>query len=305
LLPVTLRTQRRRLAAAISDPAAAVIWWRSERNPSARFERQARLARRAGLDRPYLLLSFDCDTPEDAEVAPALHRELLALGVHAAYAVPGVLLREGAGAYREIAATGAEFLNHGHENHAEWSPELGRWVSRWFYDELSQDTIRADIEAGHADVRDVIGSDPVGFRAPHFGTFQRPEQLRFLNGVARGLGYRYSSSTVPLHGLRDGPVTERFGLPELPVSGSLSAPRNILDSWGYFAAPDRTWGPADYAREARGLAEAVAAAGAGVINCYADPAHVAGRPEFMAAVEAWRGVAEPLAPRDLVALVTR
>jgi peptidoglycan/xylan/chitin deacetylase (PgdA/CDA1 family) len=175
------------LATAISDPPSAGLLWRSRRRPGSLFERHARLARRVGIDRVYLVLSFDCDTIEDAEVAPALHRELLGLGVTAAYAVPGRLLRQGRNAYREIAATGAEFLNHGHEDHAEWSAELGRWVSRWFYNELTQAEIRADVVRGHADVRDVVGSDPQGFRAPHFGTFQRSEQLRALHALLREL----------------------------------------------------------------------------------------------------------------------
>jgi hypothetical protein len=220
-------------------------------------------------------------------------------GMTAAYAVPGRLLRSAADAYRQIAATGAEFLNHGHADHAEWSDSLGRWVSRGFYDEASFEDVRADVTAGHTDLADVIGAPPVGFRAPHFGTFQRPAQLRFLHSVLRELGYRYSSSTIPMHGYRDGPAFDRYGLLELPVSGMPSSPLAILDSWGTFAAPDRTLAPADYEREAIALADAMGAAGAGVINCYADPSHVAERPEFLAAVDAWLGVAEPIAPRDL------
>jgi peptidoglycan/xylan/chitin deacetylase (PgdA/CDA1 family) len=300
-----VRARVRSVAEAVADPATAAIRWRGRIRPTSLFATHARLARRSGINGIYLVLSFDCDTTEDAEVAPALHRDLLGLGVNAAYAVPGRLLREGRDAYREIAATGAEFLNHGHEDHAEWSAELGRWVSRWFYDELTEAEIRADVVRGHADVRDIVGSDPQGFRAPHFGTFQRSEQLRALHALLRELGYRYSSSTVPVHGFRDGPVFERFGLVELPVSGAGSSPLTILDSWGCFAAPNRRWEPADYEREARSLADAVASAGAGVINCYADPSHVAGRAEFMAAVQAWTSVAQPLAPRELVAMVSQ
>lgn len=300
-----LRARSRKVADAIADPPAAGIVWRSRRRPASLFERHGRLARRAGIDRVYLVLSFDCDTPEDAEVAPALHRELMALGVTAAYAVPGLVLRAGADAYRDIAATGAEFLNHGHDHHAEWSDELGRWVSRWFYDTLPPEVIRDDVGRGHADVRDVVGTTPQGFRAPHFGTFQRPAQLRLLHEVLARLGYRYSSSTIPIHGFRDGPAFDRFGVLELPVSGMASSPLTILDSWGCFAAPDRTLAPSDYEREATALADAVAEAGAGVINCYADPSHVAGRPEFMAAVEAWRRVATPVAPGELAAMVRR
>jgi hypothetical protein len=298
-----LRGRARGLAESVADPQTLAVRWRNRSRPSSLPAVHAARARRAGLDRPYLVLSFDCDTPEDAEVAPALHRELMEMGVLAAYAVPGLVLRGGRDAYREIAATGAEFLNHGHDHHAEWSDELGRWVSRWFYDTLAPEEIRADVESGHADVRDVVGIEPAGFRAPHFGTFQQPSQLRFLHSVLSDLGYRYSSSTVPVHGFRDGPAFDRFGLLELPVSGMASSPLTILDSWGCFAAPDRTLGPADYEREATALADAVGAAGAGVINCYADPSHVAGRPEFLAAVEAWRRVATPVAPGELARMV--
>lgn len=299
------RRRARRIARSLADPSGTALRWRGRRRPGALFERHAALARRAGIDRVVLLLSFDCDTPEDAEVAPALHRELMGLGVTAAYAVPGLTLVAGQTAYREIAATGAEFLNHGYDEHAEWSDELGRWVSRWFYDTLDYATIRADIERGDRAVRDAIGVAPAGFRAPHFGTFQDAAQLRFLHGVIGDLGYAYSSSTVPTAAFRDGPAFTRLGRVELPVSGMGSDPFTILDSWGCFAAPDRVHTPNDYLREATALASEVAAAGAGVINCYADPSHVAGRPEFLDAVQQWLRVAEPMAPRDLAGLVRR
>jgi hypothetical protein len=298
-----LRRGGRRVTRSIADPSAAALRWRGRTRPRSLFARHARLARAAGIDRVLLVLSFDCDTPEDAAVAPALHHRLMELGVTAAYAVPGRLLEEGRDAYREIAATGAEFLNHGFEDHAEWSSDLGRWVSRWFYDTLDEATIRADVERGDRAVRDTVGRAPVGFRAPHFGTFQSPRQLRFLHAELQGLGYTYSSSTVPLYGFREGPAFTRLGVVELPVSGMGSDPLTILDSWGCFAAPDRVHGSEDYLREAVELARALAGAGAGVINCYADPAHVADRPEFLEAVRAWRQVAEPIAPAELAAMV--
>jgi hypothetical protein len=58
------------------------------------FARYGQLARRAGLDRVWLVLSFDCDTPQDADVAEAVHERLMSMGVRPVYAVPGDLLRE-------------------------------------------------------------------------------------------------------------------------------------------------------------------------------------------------------------------
>jgi hypothetical protein len=250
-------------------------------------------ARRAGLTRRHLILSFDCDTQEDIDAAVDVHARLLDVGVVPAYAVPGALLRQGADVYRRLAETGSEFLNHGGREHTYFDHEKGRYASCFFYDEIGSDRVREDIEAGHEAVREVLGVAPQGFRTPHFGTYQEPDQLRFLHSVLSDLGYRYSTSTVPEYGLRYGPAFNRFGLPEVPVSGMASAPLEVLDSWSCFAAPDRTRTPDDFRAEAMALAHALAGGGPGVINIYADPSHVLERVEFFDAVEALRGVAEP------------
>ena len=105
---------------------------------------------------------------------------------------------------------------------------------------------------------------------------------------------------MPLVGLRHGPLYSGFGLAELPVTGVPVAPLEILDTWGFFAAPDRTRTPSDYSRQAHLLAEQIADAGAGVINVYGDPLHVHDRPEFMDAVPAWTSVAEPVSFSELL-----
>jgi peptidoglycan/xylan/chitin deacetylase (PgdA/CDA1 family) len=200
------------------------------------------------------------------------------------YAVPGELLRRGADAYRRIAASGGEFLNHGHADHTVLGPDGRLTDDSLFYDQIGHARIRADVEAGDRDVREVLGISPRGFRTPHFGTFQRADQLRFLHGVLEELEYRYSSSTVPLWALRFGPSFLRLGLPEFPVTGRGSAPLEILDSWGYFASPDRIATPAEYAAEAIESARLHLAYGPGLLNLYADPSHVHDRPEFFDAV---------------------
>jgi hypothetical protein len=159
--------------------------------------------------------------------------------------------------------------------------------------------------AGDRLVRDVLGVDVKGWRTPHFGTYQRPGQLRFLHGVLAELGYRYSTSTIPFVGLRWGPIVHRYGLPELPVTGAPEAPLRILDSWGYFAAPDRDQEPRDYLRQAESLAQTVATASVGLINVYADPSHVHDRSEFFAAVSMWRDVAEPVSYSELLDRIRR
>jgi peptidoglycan/xylan/chitin deacetylase (PgdA/CDA1 family) len=222
------------------------------------------------------------------------------LRVRPAYAVPGALLQQAAEDYSALAADGAEFLNHGGVEHTYFDENLGRHASCFFYDQLEPERVAQDVEEGHRIVQEVLGRRPDGFRTPHFGTFQRPDQLRRLHDVLRRLDYRFSTSTMPRFGLRYGPISRRFGLPELPLTGVPSSPLQVLDTWGFFAAPHRTQTPADYLREAWTLADAFAGVGAGVINVYGDPIHVHDRPEFFEAVAAWRRVAEPVSYSELI-----
>ena len=160
-----------KLARAAREPRT-VLWER--RSPERLYERYGKLARNAGLDRLWLVLSFDCDTLEDAAVAWDVHERLMGLGVLASYAVPGEILERGADVYGRIAETGAEFLNHGYKEHTILRD--GVYTSTLFYDRITPDEVTADIHAGHAAVEAVTGREPVGFRTPHFGTYQQPAQ---------------------------------------------------------------------------------------------------------------------------------
>lgn len=250
-------------------------------------------ARAAGLDRLYLVLSFDCDTPDDIATAWDVHRRLLNIGIAPSYAVPGDLLAEGEAVYRRIATSGAEFLNHGGRRHTYFDVAAGAHRSCFFYDQQPLETIEADVVAGDRMVRDIIGVKPYVFRTPHFGTFQAPAQLRFLHEVLRRLGYIFSTSTTPYFGLRYGPAFDRFGIRELPVSGRGSQPLYILDSWSCFAAPDRVLGSEDYKREATAMAARLAG-GPGILNFYADPSHVADQAIFFDTMAALLKVATPI-----------
>ena len=290
----------RRINAAAADPRAALFKLGYRLRPDALAQRHARLARRAGLDRVWLVLSFDCDTTEDAEVAGPVHERLAELGVQPVYAVPGALLREASDVYSRIAQTGAEFINHGDRMHTYFDEAAGRWASNFFYDQQPREVIRRDILDGHETVTEIVGRRPTGYRTPHFGTFQDPEQLRWLHGVIGELDYRFSTSTIPMWGLREGPVFDRFGRLELPVSGGVEDPFGILDTWSCFEAPDRVRTPEDYEREAAALAATFEQAGAGLINVYGDPSHIHDSEEFFRAVGCWAAVAQPASYGELL-----
>lgn len=286
------------LRLAVKDPAA-LAWAASGRfAPRLLYERQERAAARMGFDRLWMILSFDCDTPDDIAVAWEVHARLLDMGVLAHYAVPGALLREGADVYRRIAATGAEFINHGGRNHTYFDEEAGVYRSCFFYDRQTREDVLADIRQGHEAVLEVIGKAPRGFRTPHFGTFRRPEEIAFLHGVLRGYGYAYSSSTLPVYGFHRGPAVALDELIELPVSARHGQPLQIFDSWNYYRAPGRILSEEDYLRDADRLADAMKGR-VGLVNLYADPCHVAGEETFFEAIRLLRAVAEPTSFSDL------
>ena len=278
---------------ALSHPLQTATDVVGRLSPATLIHRQIRLARALGLKRLYLTLSFDCDTEDDIGVAWDVHERCRQLGVLPSYAVPGELLAQGQEVYGRIAATGAEFINHGGRSHVYFDHQADCYASNFFYDQQSPDTLIEDIRQGDQTVRDVLGTPPRGFRVPHFGTFQRPAHLKFLHRQLTSLGYAFSSSTTPWYALCHGPLVRREGLVELPVTGMISRPLSVLDSWTCFAAPDRTRCPDDYGREAAEIARRFAGH-PGYINIYADPSHIAGKDVFFQALAQLRAIANPV-----------
>jgi peptidoglycan/xylan/chitin deacetylase (PgdA/CDA1 family) len=250
--------------------------------PAVQINALANHAARAGLKRPAFVLSFDCDTDRDIDVAWTVHERLRELGILAIYAVPGELLQRGQQVWKKIAGTGAEFLNHGYREHTVHS--AGHYVSTLFYERMTSAEIEDDIERGGEAVRRVVGTMPRGFRTPHFGSFRTRAQIAWLHRLLARLGYRYSSSTTPYVAIRHGPFTRRFGLIELPVSGCPDYPMMILDSYNFRFSPGR-FGPDDYVRQASRWADALAAGRPLFVNLYADPSQVADWPEFFEAMQ--------------------
>ena len=285
---------RARLKRALGNPAfvAYSLWARCSRR--ALFKRYAKLSRAAGLEEIYFVLSLDCDTIDDIGVAWDVHSRLMDMGVKPVYAVPGELLQKGKMVYRRILESGSEFINHGYKQHTYFDKSAGRHRSHFFYDELPLERVREDIVQGDVCLREILGVQTRGFRTPHFGTFQKPHQLRFLHSVLHDLGYIFSTSTVPLYAFRYGPVFRAFGAVELPVSGMASSPLNILDSWSCFMAPDRTMTPQDYLREGEAISELFKGFGVGLLNFYADPIHIHDSDIFFKTISHWRSVAVPL-----------
>jgi len=245
----------------------------------------ARKARAAGIDWLYIILSYDCDTPKDAEAATKLYAWLSARDIPATLAVPGAQLQESQEKYRAIRGQGATFINHGGAPHTVWQGD--RYHSVTFYEQMSFEEVVADIRLGHEIVTQVLGEAPQGFRAPHFGHFQDAEQLRLVYDTLSDLGgYRYSSTTTSVYARRYGPVVEANGLVEVPIIGSYHWPLRFFDSYGYIK--DRvTRAVTDaYAQGLTHTVEQLTRRGIpAVLNYYADPSHVIDNQAYFDALE--------------------
>jgi hypothetical protein len=281
---------------------AGWLWYRTvaAAAPERLFSRASRLTEALGVVTPAFLLSFDCDAPEDIDSACELDGQLRAMGLKPAYAVPGELLHRGAGVFRRMRENGAEFLNHGYVQHVRWNPASCVYESHFFYDRLPWEDVERDVRAGHQACCEVLGVEPSGFRTPHFGTFQTWTSLGRLHRLLQTMGYSYSSSTGPLYGFRFGPLFRTFGLVEMPLSGTFSRPLRLLDSWGWFKAPERSGSPEEFYYEIAALAGHLKRTGQTlVLNYYADPSHVLGSEAFMRGMRALLSVAQPASFREV------
>jgi peptidoglycan/xylan/chitin deacetylase (PgdA/CDA1 family) len=272
-----------RLRRLFSSTAAAAPPTAPAESP---IDRYSALCRACGIDRLYLLLTFDCDTDGDIDAVGELDGDLCRRGIAAGYAVPGVQLQKGEAAWRRVADRGAEFLNHGGRAHAEFRD--GRYWPATFYEQLPPQEVIADIREGDRLVRDIIGRPAEGFRAPHFGSFQRPEQLDLIYETVAELGYRYCSTTIPAVALERGPIVSGgHGVVEVPTMGSYRYPPTLLDSWTYLT--DRvhyTLGEEYYElfeETVRSMSERRLP---GLLTYYADPSHVLGQTPFARALDA-------------------
>jgi hypothetical protein len=250
-------------------------------------------------DKSYFILSFDCDTVDDIEVVWDVHSQLQDLGITPVYAVPGELLKKGATVYSKIHSTGAEFINHGGREHTYFDIKHARHESCFFYDQQSHGILKEDIVSGHEILKGVLGITAKGWRTPHFGTFQKPEHLTFLYNILSELGYLFSTSTSPSMAYKNGPIYKRQGIIEMPVTGIFSEPLNILDSWGYFAAPGRTRESQDYMRESKKMSS-LAADKSLLLNIYADPSHIHDQPAFFSAIKLLADVARNINYKQLL-----
>jgi len=256
-------------------------------SPAVYFER----ASACGLSGLTLFLSFDCDTDWDIDVVAELDAFLKERNIVPTYAVPGVQLERGREVYGGLARSGREFMNHGARSHTEWKDD--QYVPITFYRDMTEDEIIVDIESGHQIVTDVTGTQPLGFRAPHFGCFQRDEDLDLIYRTIGKLNYTYASTTVPEKALVSGPAWRIGGIMELPTSGSARYPNLILDTWTQLTDRRRyALGQSYYDLFAETIETFERDGRSALLTWYGDPSHAWGQTPFLKAMDliAERGI---------------
>jgi hypothetical protein len=176
------------------------------------------------------ILSFDCDFPRDVVALPPLVDLLEEFDVRASFACIGQWVRAYVDEHRLLVDAGHEIVNHTqtHPNlyHADYDYAREEGLSRDFFNRIGSDGRRREIERGHAEISEVLGVEPAGFRTPHFGALHVDD----IYGVLAEMDYRFSSSTTAAHA---GPLPYRTseGIWEIPVSPCPLHPFGVFDSW--------------------------------------------------------------------------
>ena len=217
-----------------------------------------------------LLLSFDCDFPEDALALPEIVRCLESTPIKASFACVGRWVEDYPDEHRAVLECGHELLNHTY-SHPELINSPEHFVS--FRDDLQerqwrQLTVlekREEISRCHELVRDKLDYTMQGFRAPHFGKVDADD----LYSALRELGYTYSTSVLSCRGPELGRPFLTHGILEIPVTTCPRHPFASFDSWHAFYAKGG-WHASDFVQVFESRLQSSVRSGA-LTNVYLDP----------------------------------
>ena len=179
-----------------------------------------------------LLLSFDCDFPEDVFALPAVLELMHDYEIGGSFACVGRWVADYPDEHRAVLQHDQEILNHSF-SHPELVNAPGRFVSarddltprRW--GELSLQEKEHEVVECQRVILEVLGYKAQGFRAPHFGNVD-PEDLY---PILQSESLVYSTSMLAPRG-------EQLGLPvwkgqvlEIPVTTCPQHPFTSFDTW--------------------------------------------------------------------------
>ncbi|OEU71452.1 MAG: polysaccharide deacetylase [Desulfovibrio sp. S3730MH75] len=175
------------------------------------------------LGRPTYALTFDFDFEEDIEAFPSLLDSLKKHDVRAGLAVIGKFVEKYPDIHKRAVDEGHEIINHTYTH-----PDNPHWAPDRFFNQLSYQEQKEEIERAHEVYSKVLGVNCVGFRTPHYGNLHTESVYPILGE----LEYKYSSSTAAC-GYKGfaAPSVHSHGIVEIPTGCSLNFPLAIFDSW--------------------------------------------------------------------------
>ena len=217
-----------------------------------------------------LLLSFDCDFPEDVFALPEIVRELEGRQLRASFACVGRWVTDYPDEHRCVIEAGHELLNHTN-SHPELVNSPAHFVScrndlqKRQWKELSSDEKRDEIVECQETVGEKLGVQMKGFRAPHFGKVDADD----LYPTLCELGMTYATSVLACRGPNLGLPFRTQGILEIPITTCPRHPFVSFDSWHAFYTKGG-WHTSDFGRVFEGRLE-VSAQSHALTNIYLDP----------------------------------
>jgi len=179
-----------------------------------------------------LLLSFDCDFPEDVFALPDLVELMHDYEIGGSFACVGRWVADYPAEHRAVVEHGQEIVNHSF-SHPELLNAPGKFVSvrddltdrRW--GELNLAEKAQEVVECQRAVFETLGCRPRGFRAPHFGNVDPSD----LYGILQSEQMVYSTSVLAPRGERLGLPVWRGDVLEIPVTTCPRHPFASLDTW--------------------------------------------------------------------------
>ncbi len=222
-------------------------------------------------------ITFDCDYQKDVDALPKIMQALSSAGgARASFACVGRLVEKNPRVHQKLLDEGHEIVNHTHThpNNEIFSPNR-------FFNKLSEKEALEEITRMQETCKKLLGSEPSGFRTPHFGRLHG----EFVYPLLKKLGFRYSSSVTAIPAasnlgdeIRALPFY-RQGVLELPISTCPKHLLNPLDSWHAFGCKTPMHGEKEYLDLFEFALERGVKSG-GFVNFYFDPAEIAKREPF-------------------------
>lgn len=275
----------------LSEPKMLGIYIKSKLSKQRLYKQYSQSCARKGVQGRMFILSFDCDTLKDSEVIIDIINKLKVLRITPVLAVPGELLIQGSEQYKSALELGAQFINHGYKTHSIKTKD--GYASVFDYYNISNEKVIEDIIKGHTAIKEVLGIEPKGFRTPHFGNFQKKKQFNLLYRTLKELKYDYSTSTIPYFAFEYGAVIEHDGILEVPVTGLVTEPLRVYDSFMFYDNERDCLNGSQYKSEGAQLVEFYKNhVENGIINIYVDPSQVYKNNEFFETMGLIREISE-------------